>query len=76
VDATQWTKRQGVVVLSIHAVFFALIIAGIVTGLIWRVPHIPQAILFFATGVEAAVWARFLRDRRKGRSRTQSQTHA
>jgi hypothetical protein len=68
VDVTQWTKRQVIINGVIYSMFLALMIFGMVSGLIWRVPHIPQAILFFALGVYATVWARLLRDRRKARS--------
>ena len=69
-DVTQWTKRQVIINGVIHSVFFAMMIYGTASGLVWRVPHIPQATLFFALGVDVAVWARLLRDRRKGRSKT------
>ena len=69
-DSTQWTTRQVAINGVIYATYLVLIIAGMVSGLIWRVPHIPQAILFFTLGVFAAVWARLLRDRRKARSKT------
>jgi hypothetical protein len=67
-NATQWTKRQVIINGAIHSVFFAMMIYGTASGLVWRVPHIPQATLFFALGVDAAVWGRLLLDRSKGRS--------
>jgi len=64
-NPSEWTKRQVRVVLSLHALFMVLVIGGLASGLVWRLPHILQAILLFAAGVDVAVWARFLRDRRK-----------
>ena len=61
-ELTQRQKRQATINAVLHTLFLAIVAYMTATGLMWRVPHYSQAILFFGAGATVAIWVRFWKE--------------